>query len=314
MNRRFALIFVIALLLLSACSAAAPTMSASMPQEAPMAAPAAEESFSREYDAGTGADSFAPGKQEAAEIDRMVIRNAVLDIVVVDPAKEMSTISRMAEEMGGFVVTSSLYKYTSDGVEYPQGGITVRVPAEQLNDALDTIKGLVEDPINDVLSESVTGEDVTKTYTDLSSQLRNYEEAETQLREIMGSATRTEDVLAVHNQLTQVRERIEVIRGQMQYYEEAAALSSIQVTLRAKASVQPLDIGGWRPDGVARDAAQALINALEFIGSAAIWILLFFLPIAVLLAAPFVIIWLIVRRVRRNRKAKAVTPPPPAAQ
>lgn len=308
MNRRFALIFIVALLLLSACAPAAATMSPEMPaMEAPQAAPQ-EESFSREYD--TGGDGFSdPGGQNNAEIDRMVIRNAVLEIVVVDPAQGMSTISRMAEEMGGFVVTSSLYKYTSDGVEYPQGGITVRVPAEQLNDALDTIKGLVEDPDRDVLSESVTGEDVTKTYTDLKSQLRNYEEAEAQLREIMGSATRTEDVLAVHNQLTQVRERIEVIRGQMQYYEEASALSSVQVTLRAKASVEPLDIGGWRPDGVARDAAQALINALEFLGSAAIWILLFFLPIALVLAAPFVIVWLIWRRARKNRKPAPTAPP-----
>jgi hypothetical protein len=287
-----------------------------MPQEAPAAQPmpAAEDSFSRE--AAPALDSPAgTGSQPSSDVDRMVIRNATLDIVVLDPGKEMSTISRMATDMGGFVVSSSLYKYTSDGVEYPQANITVRVPAEKLNDALDTIKALVEDPDIDILNESVTGEDVTKAYTDLESRLRNLEEAEAQLREIMGSATKTEDVLAVHNQLTQVREQIEVIRGQMQYYKESSDLSAIQVTLRAKASVAPLEIGGWQPLGVARDAAQAMINALQFLGSAAIWIFLFVLPVGLVIAIPFVIIGLLWRRSRKNRKPKVVAPPtPPAAE
>ena len=56
----------------------------------------------------------------------------------------------------------------------------------------------------------------------------------------MEEATKTEDVLSVFNQLTQVREQIEVIKGQMQYYEQSAALSSISVELYANAAVQPV--------------------------------------------------------------------------
>ena len=64
----------------------------------------------------------------------------------------MSKISRMSETMGGFVVTSNLYKtYTENGVEVPEATITVRVPAEKLAAALDEIKGLVKDPDQDIL-------------------------------------------------------------------------------------------------------------------------------------------------------------------
>ncbi len=41
---------------------------------------------------------------------RIVIRNASLTIVVDDPGASMTAISRMAESMGGFVVTSDLHK------------------------------------------------------------------------------------------------------------------------------------------------------------------------------------------------------------
>jgi hypothetical protein len=79
----------------------------------------------------------------------------------------------------------------------------------------------------------------------------------------MGSANRTEDVLNVYNQLTQVREQIEVTKGQIQYYEQSAALSSISVELVPDASVQPLTIAGWEPGGVAKEALQALITGLK---------------------------------------------------
>ena len=79
----------------------------------------------------------------------------------------------------------------------------------------------------------------------------NLEEAEAQLQEIMDGAVRTEDVLNVHNQLVFVREQIEVIQGQIQYFEQSAAFSMISIELVADAAVQPLNIGGWQPAGVA---------------------------------------------------------------
>ena len=74
-------------------------------------------------------------------IERIVIKNASLTISVSDPSKSMNTISKMAEEMGGFVVSANMYKETlSSGAEVPRASITVRVPAEKLNAALDQIR------------------------------------------------------------------------------------------------------------------------------------------------------------------------------
>lgn len=240
-------------------------------------------------------------------VERMVIRNANLSIVVRDPAEAMDEIISMAEGMGGFVVTSNLYqRRLANGNLVLEGNVTVRVPALNLNEALSRIKGLVENPQTDVLSENISGQDVTAEYTDLKSRLRNLEDAAEQLRKIMETATKTEDVLRVLNELRSVTEQIEVLKGQIKYYEESAAMSAISVNIQAQESVAPISVGGWKPEGVARDAIQALIDAYQTIASGVIWAILFCLPIALPIG---LVIFFIVRGFLRWRKrGKAITP------
>lgn len=246
--------------------------------------------------------------------DRIVIKNADLSIVVADPAQCMEIITNLAEGMGGFVVSSNLYKVSTDnGMMVPQAKITVRVPAERLNDALTQIKALVEDPKVDILYENISGTDVTSEYTDLQSRLRNLETAEEQLTEIMKSATDTEDVIYIYNQIMSVREQIEVIKGQLQYYDQSSKYSAISVTLKAQESIAPLTIGGWQPVGVARDAIQAMLKGLKIIVNVVIWVILFILPLLLVLGLLIYlpirfIIWL-VRRSKAHRKAKRAESP-----
>ncbi len=307
MTKRILLILTILTLLLAACAAASPQMLAS--EERGLVAPGAEPSFApsaADGDSISFSDNFSPG--EAQTVERLVIKNANLSIVVSEPGVSMADIAKLAEDLGGFVVTSNLYQTTLEsGAEVPRANITVRVPAERLNEALDAIEAAA----SQVLSKNESGEDVTREYTDLKSRLRNLEDAEAQLREIMGSATKTEDVLSVFNQLTSVREQIEVITGQIQYFEQSAAFSAVSVDLLADAAVQPLSIGGWQPVGVAKAALQALINTLKFLADAAIWIVIYLLPVALILFVP---LWLIVRGIRRRRarRRQAASVPPPA--
>jgi hypothetical protein len=294
-------------LIISACSPAMATQSPSVGMGAPSTAPSAGESRDSFSKSNTIADSTSQGQQ----VDRLVIKNANLSIAVLDPAATMATISQMADQMHGFVVSSNLFKSTSrSGIELPEANITIRVPAPQLDEALRQIKALVPDKETDILSENVTGQDVTKEYTDLQSRLTNLENTEKQLQKIMDEASKTEDVLTVYNQLVSVREQIEVFKGQIKYYEESAALSMIAVTIQSKAAVEPLSIGGWKPIGVARNALQATLEGVKFLVNAAIWIVLFFLPIGLIIALPIVVIVLIIRRGRKNRKTATQTTPP----
>jgi hypothetical protein len=275
--------------------------------EKEMALEAPAPDFGGEFaeEGGFAADSF--NQVDAAE--RIVIQNASLAIVVDDPSASMNNISRLASEMGGFVVSANLYQqYLEGGLEVPRASITIRVPAERLNEALDRVKAESD---QDPQSESLDSQDVTSDYVDLESRLRNLEATEAQLVQIMEDARRTEDVLAVYNELVRVREQIEVIKGQMKYIEESAALSAINTELIANEATQPLTIGGWQPEGVARNAVQALINTLQFLVNAAIWILIWVVPVLLVL---YLIVFLPVSflwkrwRKRRAKREKATTP------
>jgi hypothetical protein len=290
-------------MILSACASAEPNF-APAPQTAPGFGGSDTRSFVEEEAAMEEPmmddGGIAQNTTGEAAIERMVIKDAFLEIVVPEPADTMDEIASMAEDMGGFVVRSNLFKRTiASGEEVPHASITVRVPAERLDEALDMIK----EGAGEVLNENVSGEDVTQQYTDLSSRLRNLQAAEEQLMEIMDDAVRTEDVLSVYNRLVEIREQIEVIRGQMQYFEQAAALSSINVEITAEEEIEPITIGGWQPVGTARDAVQALLNALQFIVDTMIWSAICILPVGLLIGVP---LFFAVRAViRRRRKAKA---------
>jgi hypothetical protein len=192
--------------------------------------------------------------------------------------------------------------YTPSGNTAPEGTISIRVPAAKLDIAMKQIKS---DAV-EVRSENRSGQDVTQKYTDQQSQLRSLEAAEAQLEEIMKNATKTEDVLAVFNQLESYRQQIEVIKGEIQYFEQASAYSLINVTLIAEETVKPLEIGGWKPEGKVRDAIQKLINFLQGFVNFLIYLVLLVLPILIVIFGPIVlVIWGIIALVRRNKVKKA---------
>lgn len=302
--KKNSLILTVLILLLTACAAAPSAMEyeeAPAMDTAPLAQPV--ESFEE----GASVSNWNVGS-EAPQPERLVIKNANLTIVVEDPADSVHRISQMAEEMGGFVVSSNIYFTTlPSGAEAPRASMTVRVPAERLNEALDRIRAESDQPVR---NETINSQDVTQDYTDLQARLRNLEAAEAQLQKIMEDAQKTEDVLAVYQQLTQVREQIEITKGRIQYYEQSAALSSITIEILANAAVQPLTVGGWQPVGVARQALQALINTLQVLVNILIYLVLLVLPVLIVIfLPPGLILWGIWRwRVRRKaQKAKEQT-------
>ncbi len=238
-------------------------------------------------------------------IERLVIKNANLSVAVDDPLVKMNQIMAMAEEMGGFVVSSNLwYRTLENGVEVPQGEVLVRVPSTRFDEALTIVKT----GVGQVVNENVTGQDVTQEYTDLQSRIKNLQAAEAELQRIMEEAVKTEDVLNVYNRLIDIREQIEVLQGRINYLEQSASFSAISVSVLADEAVQPLTIGGWEPVGVAKDAIQALINTFKAIVNVLIWVALYVLPILVLLYIPFRLLRAGYRRWFKREK-KELAPP-----
>lgn len=246
---------------------------------------------------------FANVTGQAQTQERMVIENADLAIVVKDPKTRMAEISKLASEMGGFVVSSNVYQsYTGTGTEVPEASIAIRVPSERLDEALDKIKlGAV-----DIDYENRSGQDVTNIYVDLQSQLKAKQAAEAQLLKILEKAETADDVLAIYLQLESIQTQIEQLKGQIKYYEESAALSSISVRLIAEAGTQPIQIGPWTPAGAAKDAVEDLIRFAQNFAEFLIYFVISVVPSLILLAIPLYLVFLAGRAIfRRYRKSPA---------
>ncbi len=272
--------------------------------EVGMVAPAAEQPAPAIDFYGTDMTKTGDIANSASQVqtqERMVIENADMAIVVRDPKTRMAEISKLASEMGGFVVSSNLYQsYTNMGKEVPEASIVIRVPSERLDEALDRIKeGAV-----DIDYENRSGQDVTNAYVDLQSQLKAKQAAEAQLLKILDKAETADDVLAIYLQLESIQTQIEQLKGQIKYYEESAALSSVSVRLIAEEGTQPIEIGPWKPEGAAKDAVEDLIRFMQNFAEFLIRFVIYTLPALILIAIPLYLVFLGGRAIfRRFRKA-----------
>jgi hypothetical protein len=314
MKKKIAFAFVALALVLVACGAAATQAPPAMRDYSTSGGAPNEQGIAPMPTAGA-LDAYKTsnsGSSSAVVQERLIAMNVDLSIVVADPQNKMDAIYQMAKDLGGYLVSMNMSEvYTQNGNTAPQGSISIRVPAEKLDNALSQIKAGVVD----VPSENRTGQDVTSQYVDLKSQLTNLEQAERDLQDIMDEAknnpgndstTKTQDVLNVYNQIVSIRGQIEQIKGQMNYIEETTSTSSINVTLIAEETIQPIEIGGWKPQGVARDAIQALVKFLQGFVNFVIYLVLLILPILIVLFGPIaLIVWAIVAGLKRRKAKKA---------
>jgi len=308
---KFFVVLIIMGVLLTACSASKEPQpeDAAVGEEYSLSEPVPPSNIGADVNKGAYRDEGDYTRTTEAEpVERMVVKDANLTIIVNDPSSSMDNIASIAEEMGGYVVSESFYEIeTESGVEAPQASIMIRVPVEKLNEALEQIKAESD---QDPLNQSMTSQDVTGEYVDLESRLTNLEATEEQLLRIMEEADTIDEVLSVHYELARVREDIEVIKGRMKYLETSAKLSSIQVELITDVAVQPLTIGKWEPTGVAKGAVRALIGTLKILANIAIWLLIYVLPVGLIL---FVFAFLPIRwivRKARGRKTKTTVDQP----
>ena len=238
----------------------------------------------------------ASGAANYAQVERLIIRNASLDLVAPNTETALDEINSLVDELDGYIVESNVYKY-QEGL---QAHVRLRVPAESLDDALERIRGLA----TEVRSESISGQDVTEEYVDLQSRLRYLEATEERLLEFLDDAEDTEAALAVYEQLQRIQADIEHTKGRMQYLEQSAAMATITLNITPDELAQPIQVGGWHPEGTLRDSFQSLIRMLQFLVDAAIVIVVLIIPVLAIIAVPFVGLFFLARAIVRRRRAR----------
>lgn len=290
-------LFVLIVLLAACGRSAAVESSREMAPAAPAADSIAYEESGAAFTSSDTANTVVD-TQSSLPQERLIIRTADLSIVVIDTDEAIAAITRMAEENEGWVVSSNVYQYSETA---KTGDITIRVPSTGFVSATEAIKGLA----TEVRQESVSGQDVTEEFVDLTARLGNLEATAVRVRGFLEDADTVEEALAVNQELSRLEAEIEVIKGRMKFLSESASFSTISVHLTPDELNQPIEIGGWEPQGIAKDALESLISAAQFLVSVLIWLVIFFLPLGVAVVLP---LWFVGRWIRRRRQAKKSQP------
>jgi Domain of unknown function (DUF4349) len=211
---------------------------------------------------------------EDSTTGRRMIRTGAIDMIVQRPAEASQKIQTLAEQAGGFLVSSE----ARGGQAATAASLTIRVPAQRFEELSSEIRKLglrIE-------SEKIEAQDATRQYVDQEANLRNLRAEEAQYLSILKQAKTVKDTLEVSEKLSGVRGQIEQQQAEFDALSKQIETVAIVVSLRAEAEAQVLGLN-WRPlyqvklalrdgmDGVG-DYASAMIAAVFYLPAVLLWL------------------------------------------
>jgi len=267
------------------------------------------------------------GARDMAELDassvplvdvatsRDIITTASATLVVEDVTQAASDIAASAEAHGGYVESMSIgqtgvvYPVDPNGVVYdstypnpypsPDGAwITVRVPSDELSTMVDELSGLGE-----VTASTVNRQDVTEQTVDLQARIDAAQASVDRLLELMSQAGSLSDLIAAEGALAERQATLESYQQQLESLESQIQMSTLSVTLVPESEPVEADPAGFT-DGLAA-GWNGLVAALNGIVIA----LGFLIPWLAVAAVVALIVWGVIRLVKRRRAARRAARP-----
>lgn len=229
------------------------------------------------------------------ETKQKIKRDARLDIEVEDTVMTMESIKVITARHQGTTAKASVHEQE----EIPWAGLTLWIPAERLDAAIEDLKKLGK-----VILLEVQAEDVTEQYFDRDTRIKNMQRQEERLLKLYDKEDqKVEELLKVEQEIARVRTEIESLQGQQRLLDRQIAYSTIELMIRQKPKEEP--IVDSEPTDVFTPLRRALYDALPVLlfSCAAIttltgWIVsfaIFVLPWALLI----LLAWLLRRRFKR---------------
>ncbi|MCL2494315.1 MAG: DUF4349 domain-containing protein [Oscillospiraceae bacterium] len=226
------------------------------------------------------------------ERGRFVIARA--NVTIQTKAYDAFTAALKAglKAMGGYTDAYNEWNFDSDR----RADITARVPSEKLDAFLDSLE-----QNGTIMSRSVTTNDVTDEMIETGSKKEALIAEEKALLAILEKATTVEDIIRVQDRLSNVRADLESYSRRLQSLQNQVNYSTVSISV---SEVNRITTPTQR-FGVL--ASSNFLASLRDVGSGlrnfALWFISA-IPWLVLLAVPAALLVWIVRRVRKNRKAK----------
>lgn len=175
-----------------------------------------------------------PPEQQPA---RKIIRTGDMEFEIDSFYGALDTITGLLRKTkGGFIATINSDKLPNGKM---RGAIVVRMPPEFLDDFIKDLRGELA-KVGELKGQRVGSSDVTKVYTDLESELRASRAVEERFLQIIKSGKgEIKDLIAAERELGIWRTKIEKLEGEIRYYNNLIALSTLTINLSEKSIQSP---------------------------------------------------------------------------
>ena len=150
---------------------------------------------------GTSPLAFSPAGSQ------LVIKDAELSLLVKDSAQAMDEVTALTSQEGGYIISSKTWY--QDGYLY--AALRLGIPSIRFETALNALRRIGVQG----LSENAQGQDITDQYVDLQSRQTNLEATAARVREFLKDAKTIEDSLRINQQLAELEDQINQVKGQM---------------------------------------------------------------------------------------------------
>lgn len=172
----------------------------------------------------SGAQNNPAVAEPADEIQRKLIRNAVIGLEVKSYAAAVRDLTRLAQDEKGFVATQNDRTQANGRTA---GQIVIKLPPDRLDGFVLRLREL-----GTIRNQVLKTDDVTKAYFDTEARLRNARKTEDRLLELMAKKTdKVADLLQVEKEIARVRESIEQMQGELKLWDSLASLATVTLDL-----------------------------------------------------------------------------------
>jgi hypothetical protein len=181
-----------------------------------------------------------PAPTQPTPASRKVIRSGDVEFEVQSFDSAVAGITKLINDIkGGFVATINSDKLPNGKV---RGAVVVRVPPETLDTLLlDLRKELGK--LGELKGMKVGSQDITKQYTDLESHLRAALAMQERLLQMIKEGKGAiKDLLQAEKELGVWRTKIEELEGEIRYYNNLVALSTLTINLYEKEIRAPFGV------------------------------------------------------------------------
>lgn len=187
----------------------------------------------------SASEATSPDRQfniAAQQTSRIIVHNAEMEIEAANPPEALSAIQDLALGNGGWVVESN----TDQSARI---NITIRVPAQLLDDAIDRITRIA----SKVITSNITSTDFTEEYIDLTARIQIISDTVQALRALLQDATiarNLDEVLKVQQEINNYESQRESLQGRLRFISESATFSRITIYIKPSPMPMRVDAGG----------------------------------------------------------------------